>query len=466
MNTLKTGLFTLALVFMSMIAHAQNMFSPELQVMIDDFVAERMELGNLPGLALTIIKDGQVAYTKGYGLANVEKQLAMTDHTPVAVASTAKGMTALAIMQLVEQGKVDLDAAVMSYLPWFTVDDPLGSTITVRQILSHNAGLPASGIYDGNRDPDALEQRVRALASVKLSRAPGTGYEYANDGYAIAGLIIQTVSGMPFEDYMAQHIFAPLAMEDSTFDPAQAEQHGLAQGYLKQRGVLSPGPLDISRGQAPAGLLLTSAHDTATYFLMLLSGGQSDNKTIAAKSSIEELWKPQVQLEPELHYGLGWEVSNANGLTVVNHTGSLPSSSSDFILVPSQNLGVGVMVNLSSAHTVEIAEGVVVLMQGGTPNPSSLPTEREPSTFKPDPSVWTQYLGDYESQKGLVRIYVEDGKLMGLAGDVAFELEAYGDNDFVMRGNVGAFEGFSVSFSSADNHMTMLLGGQPFGQKK
>jgi CubicO group peptidase (beta-lactamase class C family) len=445
---------------------AQTPLPAELVSTIDAFVAERMEQGKLPGLSLVIVKDGQVAYTKGYGFANLEEQIAMTDHTPVAVASTAKGMTALAIMQLVEQGKVNLDAPVTTYLPAFKVDDPLSSTITVRQVLSHTAGLPASATYDGNRNSDALDQRVRGLASVKLSRAPGTGYEYANDGYAVAGLIIQTVSGMPFEEYMTQHIFAPLAMQESTFDPAQAEQHGLAQGYLKQRGVISPGPLNISRGQAPAGLLLTSAHDTANYFLMLLSGGQFDDSTIVAKSSIEELWKPHVQLEPELHYGLGWEVSNANGLTVVSHTGSLPASSSDFILVPSQNLGVAVMVNLSSVHTVEIAEGVIVLMQGSTPNPSSLPTEREPSTFKPDPSVWTQYLGDYESQKGSVHIYVEDGKLMGRAGDVDFELEAYGDNDFVMRGNVGAFEGFAVSFSSDDSYMIMLLGGQPFGQKK
>jgi hypothetical protein len=105
-------------------------------------------------------------------------------------------------------------------------------------------------------------------------------------------------------------------------------------------------------------------------------------------------------------------------------------------------------------------------MQGGTPNPSSLPTEREPSTFTPDPTVWANYVGDYESQKGSVHIYVEDGKLMGRAGEAAFELEAYGDNDFVMRGNVGAFEGFAVSFSSDDSYMIMLLGGQPFGQKK
>jgi CubicO group peptidase (beta-lactamase class C family) len=233
MNMLKTGLFTLVLVLTSTLANAQNMFSPELQAMVDAFVAEHMEQGKLPGVSLVIVQDGQVVYTKGYGFANIEKQIPMTERTPVAVASQAKGMTALAVMQLVEQGKVNLDAPITTYLPWFKVNDPRGPAITVRQVLTHTAGLPTDLVLDGNRDPDALEQRVHQLANVKLNRDPGTAYEYATDGYAIAGLIVQTVSGMPFKDYMAQNIFAPLAMQDATFDPDEAEQHGLAQGYSK-----------------------------------------------------------------------------------------------------------------------------------------------------------------------------------------------------------------------------------------
>jgi CubicO group peptidase (beta-lactamase class C family) len=196
--------------------------------------------------------------------------MVMTDRTPVAVASQAKGMTALAIMQLVEQGKVDLDAPVITYLPWFKVDDPLSSSITVRQVLTHTAGLRPDLILDGNRDRDALEQRVRDLATVKLNRAPGTAYEYATDGYAIAGLIVQTVSGMPFKNYMAQNVFAPLAMQDATFDPDEAEQNGLALGYSKQRGVLSPAPMLVTLGLAPGSWAIVSAHDLGNYFTMLL----------------------------------------------------------------------------------------------------------------------------------------------------------------------------------------------------
>lgn len=460
--------FTFLLAVFTATTSAQTMPPTELVSKVDAFVTERMALGKLPGLSLVVVKDGRVLYSKGYGFANIEEKIFMTDSTPMAVASNAKGMTALAIMQLVEQGKVDLDAPVTTYLPWFKVDDSLSNTMTVRQLLTHTAGLPTSAIYDGNRDPDALEQRVRDLAKVKLNRVPGTGYEYANDGYAVAGLIVQTVSGMPFEDYMTQHIFAPLAMQDSTFDPARAQQHGLAQGYLKQRAVLSPVPLTLSRGQAPAGLLLSSAKDIANYFIMLLGGEQFDTNPIVARNSIEELWKPQVQIDAGVHYGLGWEVISVDGLEIINHTGNLTASSSDFILVPSQHLGVGVMANLSSRHTIEIARGILALLQGGTPAPSSVPPEREPSTFKPDPKVWAEYVGSYESAGGSIEIFAEGDKLLGRVGGttITFELEAYGDNDFVVRGDVGALEGYTISFSlEANKPVTLLLGGQSFGQK-
>jgi hypothetical protein len=114
---------------------------------------------------------------------------------------------------------------------------------------------------------------------------------------------------------------------------------------------------------------------------MLLAGGQFDNKTFVAKGSIEEMWKPQVSMDAERSYGLGWNVLTVNGVTTIANEGEALVNSSQFILIPDQNLGVGVAVNLSTAHTAEIARGVITLMQGGTPEPSSLPVERDPSTF-------------------------------------------------------------------------------------
>ena len=183
-----------------------------LSARIDTLVQARMNAGKLPGLSLVVVKDGEVRYTKGYGFANLEQQTAMTQHTRIAIGSTTKGMTALAVMQLVEQGKLKLDAPVVTYLPWFKVDDSSSDRITLRHLLAHTSGLPTRTNFDGNRDPNALERHVRTLSSSKLHRAPGSGFEYANDGYAVAGLVVQVVSGMPYAEYMTKFVFTPLGM--------------------------------------------------------------------------------------------------------------------------------------------------------------------------------------------------------------------------------------------------------------
>jgi CubicO group peptidase (beta-lactamase class C family) len=145
MKPFKAYLSIIALALTTIGVSAQTTSTPlptALSSKIDAFVQERMTMGKLPGLSLAIVKDGQVAYTKGYGLANLEQKIAMTERTRVAVGSTTKGMTALAVMQLVEQHKLDLDARVTKYVPWFKVDDPRGVNITLRHLLAHTSGLP------------------------------------------------------------------------------------------------------------------------------------------------------------------------------------------------------------------------------------------------------------------------------------------------------------------------------------
>src|SRR5919202_2819982 len=189
---------------------------------IDEYLRGRMPDLRTPGLSVVVVDGEQVLLSRGYGFADHEAGTPMTQDTLVQIASTNKGMIALAMMQLVERGLVDLDAPVTRYLPTFSMDDERAAEITVRQTLSHTAGIPAGIHTDGAQDDQALQRRVASLASVKLSRAPGTGYEYANDGYSVAGLVIQTVSGQPYEDYLAAHVFEPLGMARTTFDLARA----------------------------------------------------------------------------------------------------------------------------------------------------------------------------------------------------------------------------------------------------
>jgi CubicO group peptidase (beta-lactamase class C family) len=147
---------------------------------IDGYIQERMSAWGVPGLALAIVEDGQVSVTRGYGLADREQAHPMTPRTPVAIGSTTKPITTAAVLQLVEAGAVELDVPVSRYLPWFTLDDPRAASITVRQVLSHTSGIPASASLDGRQEPDALERRVRVLEWAKLQTAPGERFEYSN----------------------------------------------------------------------------------------------------------------------------------------------------------------------------------------------------------------------------------------------------------------------------------------------
>ncbi len=162
-------------------------------------------------------------------------------------------------MQLVEAGKIKLDEPVQTYLPWFRVADADASkTITVRQLLNMNSGIPQSigqeQIANFDLSDSAIENNVRALANVDLIAAPGERYEYSNANYVTLGMIIQAVSGQSYEDYIAEHIFKPLDMQNSFTSKSEAQKNGLVVGYQNWFGIPIASPnLPFSRGSLPAG---------------------------------------------------------------------------------------------------------------------------------------------------------------------------------------------------------------------
>jgi len=278
-------------------------------------------------------------------------------------------MTALAIMQLVEQGLVDLDALVTRYVPEFTMNDPRAAEITVRQVLTHTAGIPVGGFTDPGQDDEALERRIAELASVALHFAPGGGYEYANDGYSIAGLIVQRVSGVPYEEYLATHLFEPLGMGRTTFDVSLAREWGL-MGYGKSRGEVSAGPVPLSRGGNPAGGVLTTGRDVGHYLTAMLNDGTFEGTQVITSGSIDQMWTPEPATGNEA-YGLGWGELNVAGVRLWSHAGDLAagpgygSSGSQFLLVPDRHLGIAVLANMSSLEKAEIAQDALAIMLGG-----------------------------------------------------------------------------------------------------
>ena len=209
---------------------------------VDAYVLAQMKAARVPGLALGIVRDGQCVHLRGFGRADGSGR-PFTAQTPLFIGPVSKSFTALAVMQLAEAGKVDLDAPVQRYIPWFGVADPGASAqITVRHLLTQTSGLTEgagrnAAVAAGAR---ALEPAVRALASAELARPPGSAFEYSNPNYTVLGLAVEMAAGEPFDAYLKAHIFGPLQMYRTYTSVEDASRGGLARGYRYWFGCRSP----------------------------------------------------------------------------------------------------------------------------------------------------------------------------------------------------------------------------------
>jgi len=197
-------------------------------VPIDNYVSARLHDLRIPGAALGIVKDGEVVHLQTFGSASKDEG-AVTVTTPFKIGSMSKSFTALAVMQLVEAGKIQLDAPVQQYLPEFRVADPEASKrITVRHLLNQVSGIPTSAgmnyVFRTDTGEDALEREVARSKNVKLTHEPGTTFQYSNRNYTTLGLLIKVVSGQSYEDYVQAHVLQPLGMQQSFTPPRRCQE--------------------------------------------------------------------------------------------------------------------------------------------------------------------------------------------------------------------------------------------------
>jgi CubicO group peptidase (beta-lactamase class C family) len=294
-------------------------------------------------------------YLKGYGLADPSGR-PVTPQTPFRLASVSKTLTALAIMQLAEAGKVELDAPVQLYLPWFRVADEkasasdVSSAITVRDLLYHTSGLPRSAGYDnffnGDLSEAALEHNVRQLAGVTLNRPVGAAYEYANLNYDTLGLVVQTVSGQTYEAYIQEHIFTPLTMKQSFTSQAEAQAHSIATGYRQWFGFPIPTGLPDDRATRPSSFLISSAEDLTHFLIAALNGGRYGTATVLSAQGIAAMQQPVVPIgDTGLRSGMGLEVGEVHGATLAAKTGGTANYYARIVLAPQSGWGVVVLAN-------------------------------------------------------------------------------------------------------------------------
>lgn len=332
---------------------------------IDAYIESKMRLPRIPGLALAIVKDDQIVYLKGYGRAD-QSGRPLTPQTPLILGSITKSFTALAVMQLVEDGKVELDDPLRKYIPWFrTADANASGEITIRQLLHQTSGLPMlrEPQFWTEQDPGALERVVRFVSDRQMSFPPGRGFEYSNVNYEALGLVVQTVSGVSYEDYVRQNIFAPLEMKNSFASQDEALKHGLAMGHRWWYGFPVAKMFPYNRAELPAGYLISSAEDMGHYVIAELNGGRYGNSSVLSREGIALTHTAPAPVT----YAMGWEVVDVDGHRLINHQGGTGTFQTSVFFDPEERVGVFVGANVMSAldafstpHGAEPFDGLTV----------------------------------------------------------------------------------------------------------
>jgi len=299
-----------------------------LEAFIDGLVEPLMRTNNSPSGTVAIAHNGELIFAKGYGHQDIEAQIPVDPaQTLFRPGSVSKLATWVSVMQLVEQGRLDLDTDVNTYLEGFRIRDTFDEPITLRHILTHTAGFEdgALGYLIINDPADAVPLR-EAMEKYQPERVnpPGKQTAYSNYATALAGLIVQNVSGEPFTDYVRMHIFEPLGMEHTTFDeplPAELEAR-MAKSYKVEAGTFVEQPFEIITSFAPAGAQSATATDMVRFGQAILNGGELDGNRILRADTLDLMLTRAYSHDDRLMgMALGFYEINENGTRIVGHGG-------------------------------------------------------------------------------------------------------------------------------------------------
>ncbi len=327
-------------------AAAREMTAPDIEAFLDGVVPSQLDREDIAGAVISIVKDGRVLFAKGYGHANTTQKSPVTVETLFRPGSISKLFTWTAVMQLVEQRKLDLDRDVNEYLD-FRIPAPFDKPLTLRHIMTHTPGFE-----EAIRNlflPDAASlMPLREYVIAHLPNqifAPGTVPAYSNYATALAGYIVERASGKPFEDYADEHIFKPLGMTHSTFRQPLPERLRplMSGGYLRA----SQGPKEYEFvGAFPAGSCAVSAMDMTRFMLAHLQGGEYAGARILGADTVKLMHSRQFGLHPEMNgMALGFYEESRNGHRIIGHGGDTVYFHSDMHLVADQQLGVFMSYN-------------------------------------------------------------------------------------------------------------------------
>ncbi len=375
---------------------------------LEAVVQDRMERDQVPGVAVGILWGGR-RHVAGFGVTHLEHPLPVTPETLFQIGSITKTFTGTLALILVEEGVLDLDTPVRSYVPDFRVADPeVSARVTLRHLLTHTAGWFGDHFLDTGAGEDALARYVAEMAGLPQLAPLGEVWSYNNAGFYLAGHLIQQVTGQPFERLLRERVLEPLGMEHAYFDAGQVITHRFAVGHRTGRsGPRVARPWPLPRAANPAGGLCCSVQELLSYAAFHLEGLTSDGTRLLAPETLAAMQAPQVSLWQDRHCGLTWMVEDTGGVRRISHGGATVGQTCLLTLVPNHRLAVAILTNADGGRRLarRVTEEVLERLLGvAVPRPRPMDGAEE---------ALASYVGRYANPFSQIELGLLNDRLVG-----------------------------------------------------
>lgn len=418
---------------------AQNEYA-QVADTLSNFIQHEMQDKRLPAFSIALVDNQQIVWAQGFGYADPDKKIPATANTVFRIGSVSKLFTDIGVMQLVERGQLDLDAPIQKYLPDFHPKNPFHTEITLRQLMSHRAGLLREPPVGNYFDPSelSLAAMIHSLNDTTLVYAPETHTKYSNAGVAVVGYVLEKHSGEPFAAYLQHAVLQPMGLRDSAFRPEPQLIANLARAYMwSYDGKLFQAPT-FELGMAPAGCMYSTVLDLGKFLSVLFSGGKGADGQVLKSETLEKMWTPQFakpgQSSP---YGLGFRLTQLDGHREVEHAGAIYGFATQLSGLPDDKLGAVAVTTMDSAnavtsHVADVALRLMLAAKYGKP----LPDIQETTAIPPDRV--RQLEGRYGQGDGAVDLVAQEDELyLRPVGDgEQVRLRQLGD-DLIEEGRLG-----------------------------
>lgn len=427
----------------------------------DTFVTKTMEEWKVPGLGISIVKDGKVIFSKGFGFRDVKKGLKVTPRTLFAIGSCSKAFTAVTMGILVDEGKLDWDKPVREYLPSFKLKDPFATEgMTPRDLVCHRSGLPRhdSMWYGSSATRKELFDRLQYLEASKDFR---TTFQYQNLMFMTAGYMVGRIAGTTWEKFVQDRIFGPLGMNDSNFSVEDSKKApDFALPYMEKEDKVIEIPFRNIDTVGPAGSINSNVIDMVDWLLLNLNKGKFGEKQIISEESLKEIHSPQMISSKSYKYdesfystyGMGWGITSYRGHLMLSHGGGIDGFTASVNFMPRDNIGMVIFTNMSGTPLPSIvAYNAYDRLLGLDQIPwnkrikdqrdkAKEEAEKAKKEKDKDRKLNTKpshplgdYAGDYEHPGyGVVAMKKEGDRLKGVFNSISFDVKHYHYDIFEM----------------------------------